>query len=1079
MIKIVSQYALALVVSMVCLKKSFSQKGANREIDNALKENKIDKAEQILNQLTAQFIAEKNADSLVEYIFYTGAIAKAKSNTKEALKKVDSYFEKVKMLTSNAGTLRQACIENGEFYGSLGMNAAAYQSNVDALTFTLRMPLKTGNQLAMVENNLAAYAQRMGDVNLSMQHGKKALEYLSKEKNPDFETYYIACNAMGTIFYYNSKLDSAQLFFLKALDALKKTERTPRNQYFRPAIINNNLAGIYQLNGKTTLAIEAMKATIDDVREFLAANEPDNKKVTALTFQFEATDNLAGIYKDLGDYAKAQYLLEYSYEQKQRYLNEDDPAIFISQILLGQLYFATRNYDKALTFLNSGREKIALSDGDYLFWQADACNTLALLFERKSDIKKATLFYEKADSLYEASLQGEYDNIYLEFLSNAALFFAENNQPVIAENKAMKGYDYIVKTQGGQSLQAFQQLIVLSKAYYALGNYRKSLDYSKKSLQVVNYIISGSVNLLDSIKTEMKKPAAILQKAKASYALLKVKDESSLSSILNELNQALAIIERQKIILSDAKDINLLLAENSDLTAFIEKIILELYNTSHKSNYLDELVSFHESGLYNRIRSRLDKNDSLQFSKLPPDILRSEKKLKAAMSTALDGSGTHDEKMNRYFAAVKNWISFREKIKEAYPTYYKMRYASIFKEADRMDDYLPANATLIRYFFVDKRLYAFVSDNGKKTLVALNTDSLTEKIAALSGFETGLVTTSSILFNLYRQLWAPLAPEVHHQKIIIVPDGILYNLNFELLTPSPINDFKELATKSLLARYTFSYNYSLLLLHQPANNLSARNNFIAFAPGFSDEIKNDYRGAIKDSFKIDKSYLFLLPQPFSISLVEKMRRLFKGNAYTNENSTESAFRKNAGNHKIIHIGSHAVSNNDHPQFSRLIFAKDISDVHKENALYVDDIYSCDLTSNLTVLTACESGKPGYQDGEGMISLAHAFNFAGSESIITGLWKIDEEASALLIENFYRQLLKGLSKDEALRQAKLEYIKNTDGRMIAPQYWAGLVIMGDTSPIDIAPGYFNYRVVAGLALIILILTSVYLKSKKKK
>jgi len=83
-----------------------------------------------------------------------------------------------------------------------------------------------------------------------------------------------------------------------------------------------------------------------------------------------------------------------------------------------------------------------------------------------------------------------------------------------------------------------------------------------------------------------------------------------------------------------------------------------------------------------------------------------------------------------------------------------------------------------------------------------------------------------------------------------------------------------------------------------------------------------------------------------------------------------------------------------------------------------------------MLTACESGKPGYQDGEGMISLAHAFNYAGSESILTGLWKIDEQASAMLLDLFYENLADGLPKDEALRQAKLSYLQQAEGRMLA-------------------------------------------------
>ncbi|MGB8193806.1 MAG: CHAT domain-containing protein, partial [Chitinophagaceae bacterium] len=113
-----------------------------------------------------------------------------------------------------------------------------------------------------------------------------------------------------------------------------------------------------------------------------------------------------------------------------------------------------------------------------------------------------------------------------------------------------------------------------------------------------------------------------------------------------------------------------------------------------------------------------------------------------------------------------------------------------------------------------------------------------------------------------------------------------------------------------------------------------------------------------------------------------------------------------------------------------------------------ELYNCNLRSELAVLTACESGKPGYQDGEGMISLAHAFNYAGSESMVTGLWKIDEKASTMLMETFYKNLLQGMDKAEALRQAKLNYLSSAQGRMLAPQYWAGLVLMGDPSPVTV-------------------------------
>jgi CHAT domain-containing protein len=201
---------------------------------------------------------------------------------------------------------------------------------------------------------------------------------------------------------------------------------------------------------------------------------------------------------------------------------------------------------------------------------------------------------------------------------------------------------------------------------------------------------------------------------------------------------------------------------------------------------------------------------------------------------------------------------------------------------------------------------------------------------------------------------------------------------------------------------------------------------------------------------MDYGYLKLLPQPFVKHITESSSKLFNGNSFINERASKTVFTKSAKEHKIIHIGTHAESDNITPEFSRLIFAKNAEE--ENNSLYTYEIYNQNLASNLSILTACETGKPTYQPGEGMISLAHAFNYAGSESILTSLWKIDEQSSAKILEYFYDNISKGLKKDEALKMAKLKYISTAQGRTIAPQYWAGLVLIGDTSPIDINAGY---------------------------
>ncbi|MDP5077314.1 MAG: CHAT domain-containing protein, partial [Nonlabens sp.] len=362
----------------------------------------------------------------------------------------------------------------------------------------------------------------------------------------------------------------------------------------------------------------------------------------------------------------------------------------------------------------------------------------------------------------------------------------------------------------------------------------------------------------------------------------------------------------------------------------------------------------------------------------------------------------------------------------------------------------------LRYFFMEEELFVFVISKSQKKLVKLDTANLEMHINNLSEQWQDAQATGERSHRLYQQLWKPFAQDIKTNKVVIIPDGMLYNLSFEMLAQTAVTDFKELSKKSLLAKYTISYNFSSLMLDKRRDPHFFDSNYVGFAPGFTTVMKDGYSVQVTDSLAVDKTYLSLVKQPFITKITKDYSRRFNGKSFLNENASKSVFLENAREHKIIHIGTHAESNNIYPELSRLIFAKELdSDATnldiEDNSLYTYEIYNTNLAANLAILTACETGKPEFQAGEGMISLAHAFTYAGSESILTSLWQIDEQSSAQLVSLFYENLKEGMPKDKALQQAKLTYLATARGRTASPQYWAGMVLMGDTSPIDFTTG----------------------------
>ena len=498
-----------------------------------------------------------------------------------------------------------------------------------------------------------------------------------------------------------------------------------------------------------------------------------------------------------------------------------------------------------------------------------------------------------------------------------------------------------------------------------------------------------------------------------------------------------------------------------------------LYEETKDPKYLKEVLSLHESKLYNKIRQQLNLQSDFVTKDIPNSILEKEKQLKLQIKTALNS----ENGLNIFITANKNWKNFIQTLKQDYPKYYQLRYASISESINFEDNLFSNEKTLIRYVYVNDKLYAFVIDNNKIQVHKLDAVALQN---TLKNQENKTLTSNSFEqnHNLYNLLWKPFENSITKKSVVVVPDKDLFNLSFETFAVNKVNSLKKLVEKSLLNTYCISYNYSLLLINKNRTPKFFEKNFISFTPEFNDEMKTNYKIAINDSAFLDKTYLTLLPQPFATDLAKQYANLFNGESYLNENASKQVFQNKAKEHKIIHIGTHAESNNVTPQLSRLIFAKNINGTmaSEDNSLYTYEIYNQNLSSNLAILTACETGKPTYQSGEGMISLAHAFNYAGSESILTSLWKIDEQSSALIIESFYKHLKKGLPKDKALQKAKLEYLSAAQGRTLNPQYWAGLVLIGDTSPIELSSDSDLVFWILAL-LVLIVITAIVIKRKR--
>jgi CHAT domain-containing protein len=263
--------------------------------------------------------------------------------------------------------------------------------------------------------------------------------------------------------------------------------------------------------------------------------------------------------------------------------------------------------------------------------------------------------------------------------------------------------------------------------------------------------------------------------------------------------------------------------------------------------------------------------------------------------------------------------------------------------------------------------------------------------------------------ELYNIILAPFEKEIKTTKLIIVPHGSLHKVPF-----STLNDGK----RYLIDKYAISVLPSASVIE-----------------------------FIVKKRKTEKEKLLALvnPQtdyvPLGFAEVEgkTLSTLFPGNeVYYRENATETIAKKRASDFNIIHFASHGEFNERQPLQSGLLLAKDDEN---DGYLQVHEIFGMDLSNaNLVTLSACETALSKVTGGDDLVGLSRGFIYAGTPSLLATLWKVDDKSTSILMEHFYRNWQKGMSKPEALRQAQIA-LKNMP-QYKHPFYWAPFVMIGD-------------------------------------
>jgi len=156
---------------------------------------------------------------------------------------------------------------------------------------------------------------------------------------------------------------------------------------------------------------------------------------------------------------------------------------------------------------------------------------------------------------------------------------------------------------------------------------------------------------------------------------------------------------------------------------------------------------------------------------------------------------------------------------------------------------------------------------------------------------------------------------------------------------------------------------------------------------------------------------------------------------------QSVVNGSLAHNRLVHFATHGIVDTRHPEMSGLILSLvNARGEHLDGYLRLSDIYNLKLSADLVVLSSCESALGKDLESEGTIGLPRGFLYAGARSVIASLWKVDDDATAILMRALYSRMQQGESPSRALHGAQIDL--SSEERFADPYYWAGFVLEGD-------------------------------------
>lgn len=910
----------------------------------------------------------------------------------------------------------------------------------------------------------------------------------------------------GQTFYFSNNIDSALFYCEKSAEQFKAAE------VWEKYIGALNDISYINYNTKEYIKFEAaaLKAHEESLL-YLNANS---------LYRITAFNNLYAHYYSLGDHNKAITICKEVLSLNTKN-NAETSEIISSYLNLGNSFRFTGDYNNAVSFMKKALkiQQDTFPDDPEI---ADTYRDIGRVFRINNQIDSAAFYFEKAAQLLEPVKK---NNPLSKIKTNNYLSLAElwiDNQDITTANAYVRKAANFVPNDFYQiRLDEVRGKILFNQGKYpqAIRSIKKAMDLARstKKRNTLPYQARRLMELAKIYETSDDLEAALTNYQNALKVLSPnfesdlFQDNPEVSQLLDKPD-ALKILNNKARILyqyytAQQKQTQLIAAYQTYLSAtnlikdfrqgiqtaeskstLSEKNIeiyegaihcaLELYTQTGEDSYKETAFYLAERNKALLLLESINEQSAKNFAGIPDSLLEQEKDLKLNI-TYFQKLSLENKSKNlstqtieeNLFDLQQSLNTLTDNLEKTYPRYYDLKYRNEPSKISEIQQSLQAsNKAFLEYFVGENDIYLFVltSENleirklENETLIRQQVETLRNLInqAPDAGFgmsEYNTLTTSAN--ELYLQLIKPIVDQLHPDITdwVIIPDYYLNYIPFDILLRQQATAGKQSLSPKKLAYlfedYNISYDYSITL-HLKNQNRPKQNfkrTFAGFAPAFK---TIDQAGS---SRTCTKDELFALQ--CSEEEVGSIAALMGGQKFLGKAANRMSFETEVKDYKIIHLATHACIDEQDSKLNKIFLTDDyLSD---------SDLYNMELHAELAVLSACNTGSGKLIKGEGVMSLARGFINAGCSSTLISMWSVDDCATSDIMFNFYEGIKAGLTKEKALKAAKLKYLETVDKAKMHPYYWAAFLPFGEMEAIEMKTNAFKwYYPLAGIALLFL-------------